>query len=37
MPYSQQVVLPQITLNITNNKIDVNKEIDPAIFEKPKS
>ena len=37
MPYSQQVVLPQITLNITNKKVEVNKEIDPAIFEKPKS
>jgi len=37
MPYSQQVVLPQITLNITNNKIEVNKDIDPALFEKPKS
>jgi hypothetical protein len=37
MPYSQQVVLPQVTLNITNKKIEVNKDIDPAIFEKPKS
>jgi len=37
MPYSQQVVLPQITLSITNKKIEVNKDIDPAIFEKPKS
>jgi hypothetical protein len=37
MPYSQQVVLPTITLNFVNKKIEVNKEIDPAIFEKPKS
>ena len=37
MPYSQQIVLPQITLNITNKKIEVNKDIDPVIFEKPKS
>lgn len=37
MPYSQQIVLPQITLNITNKKIEVNKDINPAIFEKPKS
>jgi len=37
MPYSQEVVLPQTTFNITNKKIEVNKDIDPAIFEKPKS
>jgi hypothetical protein len=37
LPYSQQVILPQVTLNITNKKIEVNKDIDPAIFEKPKS
>jgi hypothetical protein len=37
LPYSQQVILPQITLNISNKKIEVNKDMDPAIFEKPKS
>jgi len=35
--YSQQVVLPQVSLNITNKKVEVNKDIDPAIFEMPKS
>lgn len=37
MPYTQQIVLPQVTLNITNKKIEVNKDIDPAIFEKPRN
>ncbi|HMH20727.1 MAG TPA: hypothetical protein VK563_03075 [Puia sp.] len=34
--YSQQLTLPQFTLNITEKKIEVNKAIDPAIFEMPK-
>jgi hypothetical protein len=34
--FGQQVVLPQYTLNITHKKVDVNKPIDPAIFEMPK-
>ena len=34
----QQITLPQgITLNITNKKVEVNKEIDPKVFEMPKS
>jgi hypothetical protein len=37
VPYTQQIVLPQITLNIVNKKVEVNKAIDPAIFEMPKS
>ena len=37
MPTSQQIILPQVTLNITNKKIEMNKDLDPAIFEKPKS
>jgi len=37
MAYSQSITLPQVTLNITHKKIEVNKEIDPAIFEMPKS
>jgi hypothetical protein len=36
MPFEQQVVLPQLTLNIINKKIEMNKEIDPKIFEMPK-
>src|SRR5258707_10939967 len=37
MPTTQQLVLPQITLTITNNKIEMNKDIDPAMFEMPKN
>ena len=36
MAFTQKVELPQITLNITNKKVEVNKAIDPAIFEMPK-
>lgn len=36
MAYSQQINLPQITLNVTHKKIEVNKTIDPAIFDMPK-
>ncbi|MDO6433069.1 hypothetical protein Q4E93_20845 [Flavitalea sp. BT771] len=35
--YSQQVILPQVTLNIINKKVELNKEVDPAIFEMPKN
>jgi hypothetical protein len=34
--FSQQVTLPMYTLNITHKKVEVNKPIDPAIFEMPK-
>ena len=38
VPMSQELTLPQgITLTINDKKVEVNKEIDPAIFEKPKS
>jgi hypothetical protein len=36
MPWSIEQSLPQYTLNITNKKVDVNKDIDPKIFEMPK-
>jgi hypothetical protein len=34
--FGQQVALPMYTLNITHKKVEVNKPIDPAIFEMPK-
>lgn len=35
-PYSSAIELPQgMTLNVTVRKIEVNKEIDPKIFDKP--
>jgi len=37
LAYSQQVILPQVTLNITNKKVEMNKDIDPAMFEMPKN
>ena len=36
MPFKQDVTYPQFTLAITHNKVEVNKTIDPAIFEMPK-
>ncbi len=36
MAYSQERVLPTITLPITIKKIEINKTIDPAIFDMPK-
>jgi hypothetical protein len=36
VPFGIQRVLPQYTLNITVSKVEVNKDIDPAIFEMPK-
>jgi hypothetical protein len=39
-PFSQQMILPQeqqtITLNITNTKVEINKPIDPSVFDMPK-
>lgn len=35
-PYKQAVSYPQFTIDITNTKIEVNKTVDPAIFEMPK-
>lgn len=36
MAFVQKVELPQFTLEITNKKVEVNKAIDPAIFDMPK-
>ncbi len=36
IPYKIERALPQYTLNITHQKVEINKEIDPAIFEMPK-
>lgn len=36
MPYAQQIVLPQITISMTTKKIEINKPVDPAIFDMPK-
>ena len=37
IPYSQELTLPQgFTINITTSKVEVNKDIDPKIFEIPK-
>jgi hypothetical protein len=36
IPYKIERALPQYTLNITHQKVEVNKDIDPAIFEMPK-
>jgi len=34
--FSQQIVLPMYTLTITHKKVDLNKDVDPAIFDMPK-
>lgn len=36
MPYTQQLTLSQILLTITTKKTEVNKTIDPTIFDMPK-
>jgi hypothetical protein len=36
MNFGQQVTLPMYTLNITHKKVEVNKSIDPGIFDMPK-
>lgn len=36
MPWSQEVVLPQITISMNSKNVVVNKTIDPAIFDMPK-
>jgi hypothetical protein len=36
MPWSQEIVLPQLTLAMTSKKVEINKTIDPTIFDMPK-
>jgi hypothetical protein len=36
MPWGQEIVLPQITIQMVSKKIEVNKAIDPTIFDMPK-
>jgi hypothetical protein len=35
--FSQEITFPGLTFTITSRKIEINKEIDPDIFEKPKN
>ena len=37
MPYSSELDFPGLTIGFSNKKIEVNKEIDPAIFNVPKN
>ena len=37
MPYSTELDLPGLSLVFTCKKIEINKELDPAIFEMPKN
>jgi outer membrane lipoprotein-sorting protein len=37
MPTNTELTLPQgFALNITNKKVEINKEVDPKMFEQPK-
>jgi outer membrane lipoprotein-sorting protein len=37
-PMAQEITLPQgITLSITHKKIEINKDVDPKVFDMPKS
>jgi uncharacterized membrane protein YkoI len=36
MPFSMELALPAITFSMVNKKIEINKAIDPAIFDMPK-
>jgi hypothetical protein len=36
MSYAQEVSYPQFALNLHHNKVEINKTIDPTIFEMPK-
>jgi hypothetical protein len=36
LSYTQQITLPQITLNLTEKKVELNKTIDPTVFDMPK-
>lgn len=36
VPTNTEITLPQVTLNVTSKKVEINKEVDMKVFEMPK-